>query len=337
VAETGRVLSAGVGSAVGEVATIDPPDFTTPGTASAGMESGKSMVAAAPGASGPATVQVSGPAGRVPVQPTGNDATLTPAGGVKITVSGPAASDGPLFVMVAVAMPEVPGERVGIAAVVTRSADPAVLVTVGATVLLAGVGSAVAAETDAVPPVSDEDAGASARTRTGMFTEAAAPLASGPTTVQVSGPAGAVPVQFAGTDTISTPAGGEYTKVIGPVASDGPLFVAVRVTVPVVPGVNDGVLAVRTRSDEPAALSTEDAAVLFAGVGSAVIADVTPAEPPVAVVSGAALDASLTGMLSVAEAPLASGPAMVQLSGPVGAVPVQFDGTETMLTPAGGE
>ena len=69
----------------------------------------------------------------------------------------------------------------------------------------------------------------------------------------------------------------------GPVASDGPRFVAVSVTVPVVPGVIVGVVTARARSATGAATTMlVGVTVLSAGDGSAE-ADVTDTGPPVSV------------------------------------------------------
>jgi hypothetical protein len=77
----GTVLLAGVGSAVGEVAPADPP-LRGPAGVLAGTCRGTITETEAPGAIGPVTVQLIGPAGIGPVQPAGSEAISAPTGGV---------------------------------------------------------------------------------------------------------------------------------------------------------------------------------------------------------------------------------------------------------------
>jgi hypothetical protein len=194
------------GSVVGDDASAEPP-VNGPVGVDEGTDSRTGTVTEAPDASGPAMVQLIGPAGIEPVQPEGNDTMSTPVGGPYVTVIEPAASAGPLLVTVMVAVPVEPGVIVGVDTVVTRSADGAPTVTLDGAALLAGSGSAVGDEAPAEPPVKGP-AGVEAGTdrTTGMV--AFAPDASGPAIVQVNGPAGIEPVQPDGNDTMSTPVGG---------------------------------------------------------------------------------------------------------------------------------
>ncbi len=121
--------------------------------------------------------------------------------------------------------------------------------------------------------------------------------------------------------------------VVGPAASDGPLFVAVRVTVPDVPGVIVGEVTVRDTSAERApAVTVVDATELFGAAGSVVVV-ATEAEPPV--IAPAAVEAaSETGMATLVVAPLASVPATVQVTVPEASA--QTDGRVPSVTPEGG-
>ena len=243
---------------------------------------------------------------------------------------GPTAVDGPLFVAVSVTVLDVPGVIVGVDTVSSTSALRAPTVTVvGDTVLLPDAGSVVAVEALAEPPLIVPGAVA-AGTETGMLTVAAAPLASVPATVQVIV---VVPLQPEGRVPTVTPAGTTYTNVVGPTASDGPLFVAMSVTVPDVPGVIVGVDAVSTTSALRApAVTVVGATVLFAVAGSVVAVD-TEAEPPVS--APGAVDAlSDTGIAMLVDAPLASVPAAVQVTVPEASV--QPDGNAPSVTPDGG-
>ena len=247
-----------------------------------------------------------------------------------MNVVGPTAVDGPLFVAVSVTAPDVPGVIVGDDTVVTTSAERAPTVTVvGDAVLLADDGSVVAVDTVADPPLIVPGA-VVAGTETGMFTVAVAPLASVPAMVQVIV---VVPLQPDGSVPTVTPAGTTYTNVVGPTASDGPSFVAVRVTVPDVPGVIVGVEAVSATSALRApAVTVIEATELLALAGSAV-AVATEAEPPVSA-PGAVDAASETGMATLVDEPFASVPATVQVT--VALARVQPDGRVPSVTPAGG-
>ena len=214
--------------------------------------------------------------------------------------------------------------------VVTTSAERAPTVTVvGDTVLLADDGSVVAVDTVADPPLIVPGA-VVAGTETGMFTVAVAPLASVPAMVQVIV---VVPLQPDGSVPTVTPAGTTYTNVVGPTASDGPSFIAVRVTVPDVPGVIVGVEAVSATSALRApAVTVVEATELLALAGSAV-AVATEAEPPVSA-PGAVDAASETGMATLVDEPFASVPATAQVT--VALARVQPDGRVPSVTPAGG-
>jgi hypothetical protein len=124
-------------------------------------------------------------------------------------VIGPAAFDGPALATVTVALPVDPGVIAGVTDDTERSADAAAVGTTGVEALFAGVGSAVGDEALSAPPVpSVEDGVALAKTFNGTATEADAPGAMGPATLQTMGPAGIGPVQPAGRAVISTPVGG---------------------------------------------------------------------------------------------------------------------------------
>ena len=214
--------------------------------------------------------------------------------------------------------------------VVTTSAERAPTVTVvGDTVLLADDGSVVAVDTVAEPPLIEPGA-VVAGTETGMATVAVAPLASVPATVQVTV---VVPLQPDGNVPTVTPAGTTYTNMVGPTASDGPSFDAVRTTVPDVPGVIVGVDTVMATSALRApAVTVVEATELLAVAGS-VVAVETEAEPPVSA-PGAVDAARETGMATLVVVPLASGPAIVQVTVPEASV--QPDGSAPSTTPAGG-
>ena len=122
-------------------------------------------------------------------------------------------------------------------------------------------------------------------------------------------------------------------KVVGPAASEGPLFVAVNVTEPEVPGVIVGDDTARATSALRApAVTVVVATVLFASAGS-VEAVATEAYPPLSA-PGAVEAASATGIDTVLEPPTASVPATVQVTVP--ADTVQPAGNVPRVTPAGG-
>ena len=124
--------------------------------------------------------------------------------------------------------------------------------------------------------------------------------------------------------------------VVGPAASDGPLFVVVSVTVPDWPGVIVGEEVVSTTSAlRGPAVSVVGDTELFVALGSAVAPE-TEVDPPLTV-PGAAEAARSTGSVTVVLALEAIGPAIVQVIGP-DAVPLHPDGSEptTTVSPAGG-
>ena len=247
-----------------------------------------------------------------------------------MNVVGPAASDGPAFVALSVTVPDVPGVIVGLETARATSAErgPAVTV-VEATELFAVAGSVVVVPTEAEPPVSAPGA-VDAASEIGIATLVVAPLASGPAIVQVTVPL--VKVQPDGNVPTVTPDGAVYVKAVGPTASDGPVFVALNVTVPEVPGVIVGaVTAMATSADRAPAVTVVGATELLAMVGS-LVGVVTDAEPPVSA-PGAADDGIETGMVTVREAPLASVAANVQV---IVEVPEQPAGSVPTTTPDGG-
>ena len=178
-------LFAAAGSVV-VVATEAEPPVSAPGVVEAASDTGIATLVDAPLASVPATVQVTVP--DASVQPDGNVPSVTPLGGVYVNVVGPTESDGPLFVAVSVTVPEVPGVIVGdVTAMATSAERPAIVSVVGDTELFATFGSALAVDTDALPPdtapgVPDDG------TEIGRLTEPVAPAASVPATVHVTVP-----------------------------------------------------------------------------------------------------------------------------------------------------
>ena len=121
--------------------------------------------------------------------------------------------------------------------------------------------------------------------------------------------------------------------MVGPTASDGPALAAVTVTVPVVPGVIDGVVAdTDTSALRAPAVTVVEAIELFAVAGSAVGFD-TEAEPPV-IEPGAVEAASETGIDTLVVAPFANAAATVQVTVPDASV--QPAGSVPSVTPAGG-
>lgn len=117
--------------------------------------------------------------------------------------------------------------------------------------------------------------------------------------------------------------------------SDGPLFWAVTVTMPVVPGVMAGVVALITRSAERGPMRAAEAPVSLPAVGSAV-GEVAEAVPPVSDTPGVALAGAASGMSIVLDVPAASGPAIAHESGPAKG-PVHPSGRATIVAPTGGE
>ena len=227
-------------------------------------------------------------------------------------------------------MPEVPGVIVGDDTVSAMSAlGAAAMIEVGATVLFAVAGSLVVVVAEAEPPmiVPDEVAG----TETVIATDVAAPVTMLPATVQVTVPL--VSAQPDGSVPSVTPDGRVYVNVVGPTASNGPSFEAVRTTVPDVPGVIVGDdTVVTTSADGVAAVTVVGATVLSPGAGS-VLPVATEAEPPVSGPAGVD-DGTDTGMATERIRPLARRPEIVQVTVPE--ANVQPDGSGPTVTPAGG-
>ena len=118
-----------------------------------------------------------------------------------------------------------------------------------------------------------------------------------------------------------------------PATSDGPLFVAVRVTTPEVPGVIVGVDTDTATSARGAVATTESGVmVLFAVAGSALV-DVTEAEPPVMLPAAWSAGTARMRTVDVVD-PLATSPATVQVTVPL--VSVQPFGRVPTVTPVGG-
>ena len=112
--------------------------------------------------------------------------------------------------------------------------------------------------------------------------------------------------------------------MVGPTASDGPLFVAVSTTLPDVPGVIVGDDTDRTTSAERAAtVAVVGDTVLLAVDGSVVVVD-ADAEPP-EIAPGARDATTDTGMVAVLVAPTARSPLTVQVTVPEASV--QPDGS----------
>ena len=125
--------------------------------------------------------------------------------------------------------------------------------------------------------------------------------------------------------------------MVGPTASDGPLFVAVSTTLPDVPGVIVGDDTDRTTSAERAAtVAVVGDTVLLPVDGSVVVVD-ADAEPP-EMAPGAREEATATGIATLLVAPTARSPLTVQVTVPEASV--QPDGNvapEAGTTrPAGG-
>jgi hypothetical protein len=123
--------------------------------------------------------------------------------------------------------------------------------------------------------------------------------------------------------------------IVADTTSDGPLFSAVTVTMPVVPGVMAGVVALITRSATRGPMRAAEVPVSLPGVGSAV-GEVAEAVPPVSETPGMALAGAASRMSIVLDVSAARGPAIVQESGPAKG-PVQPGGRATIVAPTGGE
>ena len=126
--------------------------------------------------------------------------------------------------------------------------------------------------------------------------------------------------------------------MVGPTASDGPLSVAVMVTVPDVPGVIVGDDTVVTTSAlRVPTVRLVGETVLLAVDGSFVVV-VAEAEPPL-IAPGACDAASDTGIATEVDAPEARSPATVQVTVAPAPDPdgtVQPDGSVPSVTPDGG-
>ena len=251
-------------------------------------------VALAPDASVPA-LQVTVP--EALVQPLEAETNVTPAGRVSVTTT-PVAGLGPLLLAVTVYVMVLPATaEAGPVFVIDRSAE-AVTLVVAVAVLSPLVGSGSLALIVAVfvmlPPV----AGAVAV----MVIVALAPDASVPT-AQTTVPEALVQVPWVElADTNVTPAG-RVSVTVAPVAVPGPLLLAVRVYVMVLPAtaVAGPVFVMATSAEEVTLVVAE--AVLSAVVGSAslpVIVAVLVMVPPV--------DGAVTVIVIVALAPLTSEP-----------------------------
>ena len=124
-------------------------------------------------------------------------------------------------------------------------------------------------------------------------------------------------------------------KVVGPAASDGPAFVAVRVTVPDWPGVIVGEVMVRPTLALPAAVVSGAVAELLPLAGSVAVEVDTVTLPPASVLDGVALAATTTGIDSVVDAPDASDDEMLQVTVPEASVQPAGSVPDT-VTPIGG-
>ena len=337
-------LLAGEGSAV-VVATLAAPPVSEPGAVDDAIATGMSTEREAPLARSPAIVHDTEYGEPEPPdtseQPAGTVPTVTPDGAVYVNVVGPTASDGPRLVAVTVTMPEVPGVIVGdVTETATSDERAPTVIVVGATVLLALDGSAVDVATVSEPPDSVPGA-CETGTATTMTTDAATPRARSPATTHVTVTVPPPPVELVqalGMLEMVTPAGGVYVNVVGPTASDGPSFVAVNVTVPVVPGAIVGRDTVATTSAERAPVVTVvGATVSLAGVGSLVVVE-AEAEPPV-IVPGTVDGERATRMATDDDDATARSPDTTQVTTPAPDT-VQVAGSEppavSTVTPAGG-
>lgn len=164
-----------------------------------------------------------------------------------MTVIGPAASDGPLFVTATVAMPEVPGVSDGDEPVTARSALAGPTSSDDGAELLMDDGSTAGALTDTDPPARVAPGTLLAGSEIGTRITWLPPFTTGPLMTHVIGPTSA-PVQPEGKLVTVVPVGGVYETEIGPALSDGPLFVIVIEALPLVPGTMVGVLMATPRS-----------------------------------------------------------------------------------------
>jgi hypothetical protein len=238
--------------------------------------------------------------------------------------------EGPLFVAVNVTVPDVPGVIVGDDTDTAMSAERAPAVTVVDETLSAVAGSVVVVEAATEPP--EIVAGACAEASdTGIATDEVAPTARSPLIVQGTVPLASV--QPGGSAPAVTPAGGVYTKVVGPTARDGPLFVAVNVTVPEVPGVIVGDDTHTATSAERAPAVTVVGLTELSAVDGSAVPVAMVADPPVTA-PGACVDASATWIDTLADAPFTRPVATTHVTVPEDAV--QPAGNEPSVTPAGG-
>ena len=127
--------------------------------------------------------------------------------------------------------------------------------------------------------------------------------------------------------------------MVGPAASDGPLFVALSTTLPEVPGVIVGVVTVSVTSARAVSTTTVVGLTLLLPVaGSVVVVEEDDADPP-DTGPEAAEAGTKTAMVIELEAPLATSPATVQVTVPLAPDPdgtVQPDGSVPSVTPDGG-
>ena len=200
---------AGFGSGDAVVERVaEPPPSVAPGVAPAGTLTGTFRVRDAPGASGPLTVHVIGPASG-PAHPLGSEPIVVPVGGEYVTVNGPGALAGPLLARVIVALAVVPGVIVGVATDTERSAFVTATATEAGPELLVVSGSTFADDAVTTPSEIVVPCGAFDAARSGMFLDALAPTDSAPI-AHVTGPAAPGAVQPAGraATSIEIPVGG---------------------------------------------------------------------------------------------------------------------------------
>lgn len=122
--------------------------------------------------------------------------------------------------------------------------------------------------------------------------------------------------------------------MIGPAASDGPLFVTVTVAMPEVPGVSDGDEPVTARSALAGPTTTDDGAELLVDDGSATGA-LTDTDPPARVAPGTLFAGSEIGTRTTVLPPFTRGPLTTHVIGPLSA-PVQPEGRLVTVVPVGG-
>ena len=126
--------------------------------------------------------------------------------------------------------------------------------------------------------------------------------------------------------------------MVGPAASDGPLFVALSTMLPEVPGVIVGVVTVSVTSARAVSTTTVVGLTVLLPVAGSVVVVEADAEPP-DTGPGAAAAGTETAMAIELEAPTATSPATVQVTVPPAPDPdgtVQPDGSVPTVTPDGG-